>query len=46
MLTNKIQMVDWQSAKADMRAFISDPARLDIWSQQYFSELIKHLIVE
>jgi hypothetical protein len=46
MLKEKIQSVDWESAKADMRTFISDPQRLDIWSPQFFSDLIENLEVE
>jgi predicted nucleotidyltransferase component of viral defense system len=46
MLLNRIQVIDWESAKSDMRPFISDPERLDIWSPQYFTALIEHLIVE
>lgn len=46
MLNTKIQSIDWDSAKADMRSFISDPQRLDIWSPLFFSELINHLQVE
>jgi hypothetical protein len=46
MLNEKIQSIDWESAKADMRSFIPDPQRLDIWSPQFFSMLIKHLQVE
>lgn len=46
MLNAKIQSIDWESAKADMRSFISDPHRLDIWSPQFFSGLINHLQVE
>ena len=46
MLRNKIQIIDWESAKSDMRAFISDPQRLDIWSSQFFTALIEHLTVE
>lgn len=46
MLNAKIQSVDWESAKADMRSFISDPQRLEIWSPQFFSALINHLQVE
>lgn len=46
MLKSKIQSIDWESAKADMRSFISDPQRLDIWSAQFFSDLINHLQVE
>ena len=46
MLQIKIQSIDWESAKADMRSFIADPERLDIWSSQFFLALIKHLQVE
>jgi len=46
MLRAKIQSIDWESAKADMRSFISDPQRLEIWSPQFFSTLINHLQVE
>lgn len=46
MLNTKILSIDWESAKADMRSFISDPQRLDIWSPQFFSALINHLEVE
>ncbi len=46
MLKTKIQTIDWESAKNDMRPFISDPSRLDIWSPQFFEALLKHLLVE
>lgn len=46
MLNAKIQSIDWESAKADMRSFIPDPERLEIWSSQFFSDLINHLQVE
>ncbi len=46
MLRSKIQGIDWESAKADMRSFIADPERLDIWSSQFFSDLIQHLLIE
>lgn len=46
MLNAKIQSINWESAKADMRSFISDPQRLEIWSPQFFSALINHLQVE
>ncbi len=42
----KIKAIDWASAKADMRPFISDPERLDIWSPEYFQAAINHLEVE
>lgn len=46
MVQTKIQSVDWESAKADVRSFISDPQRLEIWSPQFFSSLLDHLQVE
>jgi hypothetical protein len=46
MLNAKIQSIDWGSAKPDMRSFISDPDRLEIWSPQFFSALINHLQIE
>lgn len=46
MLHAKIRSIDWESAKADMRSFIADPQRLEIWSPQFFSDLIAHLQVE
>lgn len=46
MLNEKIQSIDWESAKADMRSFIADPQKLDIWSPEFFTALIKHLQIE
>jgi predicted nucleotidyltransferase component of viral defense system len=46
MLREKIQTIDWESAKSDMRSFISDPTRLDIWSSTFFLGLIEHLLIE
>ena len=46
MLQEKIQSIDWESAKADMYSFITDPERLNIWSPAFFLELIEHLVFE
>lgn len=46
MLCEKIRSIDWESAKADVRSFISDPQRLEIWSSQFFSDLIEYLQIE
>ena len=46
MLKSKIQEIDWEKAKADVRSFISDPERLEIWSSPFFLDLIEHLIFE
>ena len=46
MVLSKIQEIDWKSAKADMFPFIADPAKLDIWSSSFFSDLIEQLLIE
>lgn len=46
LLKQKIDQIDWNSAKADMRPFIADPERLDIWSPQFFHDLIEAMKVE
>lgn len=46
LLDTKIDSIDWESAKADMRTFISEPDRLKIWSPSYFKDVIQHLLVE
>lgn len=46
LIEEKINAVDWVSAKADMQPFISDPERLNIWSPEYFHAAIKHLEIE
>lgn len=46
LLKVKIQQIDWESAKADVRTFIADPERLKIWTPQFFLDIIKHLKVE
>ncbi|MBS0656045.1 MAG: nucleotidyl transferase AbiEii/AbiGii toxin family protein [Verrucomicrobia bacterium] len=46
LVYEKIEAIDWASAKADMHPFISDPERLDIWSPLYFHELLSHIAVE
>lgn len=46
LLDTKIGSLDWESAKSDMRPFIADPERLNIWSPQFFSSLIQQLKIE
>lgn len=46
LLRERIHKIDWLSAKADMRPFIPDPERLEIWSPDFFNALIEHLVVE
>lgn len=46
LLHERIDAIDWKSAKADVHAFISDPTRLQIWSKDYFHDLVGQLTVE
>ena len=43
LLNTKIDAVDLNRVKADIIRFIPDPKVLDIWSVQYFHDLIGHL---
>lgn len=42
-LHKKIDQIDWELAKADVGVFITDKSRLDIWSSQFFHDIIGHL---
>lgn len=46
LVKNKVQLIDWDSAKADIRPFISNPEKQMAWSPTFFSDLIDHLLVE
>lgn len=46
LLTIKIRSIEWESAKADVRSFIADPQRLDIWSAPFFEALVRHMKIE
>lgn len=43
LLEQKINTVNMDRVKADIRRFITNPERLDIWSAKYFHDLVKHL---
>ncbi|HEY5368577.1 MAG TPA: nucleotidyl transferase AbiEii/AbiGii toxin family protein [Hanamia sp.] len=43
LLNNKITSVSFNSVKADIVRFISDNKVLDIWSAQYFNDLIEQM---
>ena len=43
LLKQKITTVNMDRVKADIRRFIANPERLDIWSPNYFLDLVKHL---
>lgn len=42
-LTRRIEQLDIESAKNDVRRFISDARVLDIWSREYFMELVQRV---
>lgn len=46
MVDARIDQIQWDDAKNDVRAFIADPERLDIWSAKFFHDIIKHLDIE
>lgn len=46
LLTEKIDSVNMQYVKADIKRFISDQSGLEIWSPKYFHELVGHLKVK
>ena len=43
MLNEKIDTVNLNRVKADIIRFIPDPKTIDIWSTQYFRDLVAHL---
>lgn len=43
LLKIKIKAVDMRRVKADISRFIPDPDVLNIWSREYFLDLIKNL---
>lgn len=45
LLSARIDSVNMQYVKEDIKRFIKDPTLLDIWSPRYFHELIGHLKV-
>ncbi len=45
-LNDKISQIDWTHAKEDVKPFILDLKVLDIWSANFFSQLLGYLITE
>jgi len=46
LLTEKIDSVNMQYVKADIKRFVRDQRVLEIWSPKYFHELVSHLEVK
>jgi len=45
ILENRINEVDFNQAKEDVRPFIANPVELDIWSKDFFINLLKSIKV-
>jgi hypothetical protein len=45
-LTQKIKTLDVENAKLDVLPFVEDETMLDIWSQEYFSQLADKVKVQ
>jgi predicted nucleotidyltransferase component of viral defense system len=43
LLKDKISKINWEHAKNDVRAFLHDPKRIDLWSSSFFLDLLPHL---
>jgi len=43
MIIKKIDTVNLDDAKSDIERFISSPDSLNIWSKQYFKDLVSHI---
>jgi hypothetical protein len=44
MLKEKIVSTNMNIVKADVKPFIKDPGQLEIWSVEYFSQLVDMII--
>lgn len=43
LLIEKIQQIDIEQAKQDVIPFLKDAKKIDIWSKEYFLQLVKML---
>ncbi len=46
LLTDRINSVDVEKARADVIRFIPDGDKLDIWSKKYFNDLSMHILLQ
>jgi predicted nucleotidyltransferase component of viral defense system len=46
LLAEKIDTVNFHFAKNDIKRFIKDPNRIEIWSPKYFHDLVSHLKIK
>ena len=45
-LRQRISRLDVDGAKADVRPFLRDPARLDVWSRDFFLAVTEKIVVQ
>lgn len=45
-LSERIETIDWESAKNDMNAFIADTSSLKLWSAPFFLSVIQRIKIE
>ncbi len=45
MLEEAIEMVDLEAAKNEVSRFLQDPTLIDIWSKEFFCEIIKKVVI-
>jgi len=43
-LHTRVDLVDFEKAKADVKPFLSDVAALDIWTGGYFYQLVNKVV--
>lgn len=43
LLRQRIESVNFETAKEDVKRFIANPESLSIWSKDYFQDLVQHL---
>ena len=46
LLHERIANLNVSQAALDIKPFLNDKAKLDIWSENYFTDLIKHLKIQ
>lgn len=46
LLNRRINDINWDKAKSDVAVFVPDKKRLDIWSPNFFHDIVKHIKTE
>jgi Mlc titration factor MtfA (ptsG expression regulator) len=43
LMTEAIEQLDVEQAKADVLPFVREPSALDVWSQDFFRDIVKRV---